>query len=122
MNWKEAYTKIFLKEQGKSANDVTIKEFMPLWWKNTRDKGEGGLRLTDAGLDLINEMTHDYSVVVCDDYKGKWSEKDLYYADRNQGLNKDMLLMICLNFFSLLEFSEPLGPMPFAPDHGVMII
>ena len=56
MNWKEAYTKIFLKEQGKSANDVTIKEFMPLWWKNTRDKGEGGLRLTDAGFDLINEI------------------------------------------------------------------
>ena len=56
MNWKRAYTKIFLKEQGKSANDVTIKEFMPLWWKNTRDKGEGGLRLTDAGLDLINEI------------------------------------------------------------------
>ncbi len=56
MNWKRAYTKIFLKEQGKSANDVTIKEFMPLWWKNTRDKGEGGLRLTDAGFDLINEI------------------------------------------------------------------
>lgn len=56
MNWKKAYTKIFLKEQGKSANDLTIKEFMPLWWKNTRDKGEGGLRLTDAGFDLINEI------------------------------------------------------------------
>ena len=56
MNWKEAYTKIFLKEQGKSANEVTIKEFMPLWWKNTRDKGASGLRLTEAGFDLINQI------------------------------------------------------------------
>ena len=56
MNWKEAYTKIFLKEQGKSANDVTIKEFMPLWWKNTRNKGASGLRLTDAGFDVVNEI------------------------------------------------------------------
>ena len=56
MNWKKAYTKIFLKEQGKSANDVTIKEFMPLWWKNTRNKGAGGLRLTDIGFDVINEI------------------------------------------------------------------
>ena len=56
MNWKEAYTKIFLKEQGKSANKVTIKEFMPLWWKNTRDKGASGLRLTEAGFDLINQI------------------------------------------------------------------
>lgn len=56
MNWKEAYTKIFLKEQGKSANQVTMKEFMPLWWKNTRDKGASGLRLTDLGFDVINEI------------------------------------------------------------------
>ncbi len=56
MNWKEAYTKIFLKEQGKSANDVTIKESMPLWWKNTRDKGASGLRLTDLGFEVINEI------------------------------------------------------------------
>lgn len=56
MNWKKAYTKIFLKEQGKSANELTIKEFLPLWWKNTRDKGEGGLRLTDAGLDIITQI------------------------------------------------------------------
>ena len=56
MNWKEAYTKIFLKEQGKSANEVTIRESMPLWWKNTRDKGASGLRLTDLGFEVINEI------------------------------------------------------------------
>ena len=56
MNWKEAYTKIFLKEQGKSANDVTVKEFLPLWWKNTRDKGASGLRLTDLGFEVISQI------------------------------------------------------------------
>jgi len=50
MNWKETYTKIFLKELDKSTNESTIKEYIPLWWKNNRDKGAGGLRLTDTGF------------------------------------------------------------------------
>ena len=28
---------------------------MPLWWKNTRTKDSGGLRLTDAGFQFITE-------------------------------------------------------------------
>jgi hypothetical protein len=56
MNWKEAYTKIFLKQLGKSTDDITVKEHMPIWWKNTRDKGTGGLRLTEAGFDLLTEI------------------------------------------------------------------
>jgi hypothetical protein len=54
MNWKEVYTKIFLKHLNKSVNEVTMKEYLPLWWKNTRDSG--GLRLTDAGLDMLTEL------------------------------------------------------------------
>lgn len=56
MNWKETYTKLFLKELGKSTNDATVKEYMPLWWKNTRDKGTGGLRLTDLGFEVLQEI------------------------------------------------------------------
>jgi hypothetical protein len=55
MNWKETYTKIFLKQSGKSINDLTVAEYMPLWWKNTRTKNSGGLRLTDAGFEFIKE-------------------------------------------------------------------
>jgi len=55
MNWKEVYTKIFLKQLGKTINEATLKEYMPLWWQNTRAKGEGGLRLTDEGFRLITE-------------------------------------------------------------------
>ena len=29
---------------------------MPLWWKNTRNKGTGGLRLTDEGMDVVTEI------------------------------------------------------------------
>jgi len=54
MNWKETYTKIFLKQLGKTSNDFTVKEYLPLWWKNTREAG--GLRLTDAGFDVLTEI------------------------------------------------------------------
>ena len=56
MNWKETYTKLFLKELGKSINDAVVQEYMPLWWKNNRDKGEGGLRLTDAGFEVLLQI------------------------------------------------------------------
>ena len=54
MNWKETYTKIFLNQLGKTSNELTVKEFMPLWWKNTRDSG--GLRPTDCGFDVLTEI------------------------------------------------------------------
>jgi hypothetical protein len=56
MNWKETYTKVFLKELGKAASDTNVKEYMPLWWQNTRNKGTGGLRLTDRGYDVLQQI------------------------------------------------------------------
>ena len=53
---KETYTRIFLKELNKSINDVTVAEFMPLWWKNNRNKESGGLRLTDLGYEVLTEI------------------------------------------------------------------
>lgn len=55
MNWKEAYTKIFLKEAGKSVNESTLQEYMPVWWQNNRSKEQGGLRLTDQGIEFVTE-------------------------------------------------------------------
>ena len=51
MNWKETYTKIFLKNSNIALSDATMKEYLPLWWQNTRAKGESGLRLTKDGFD-----------------------------------------------------------------------
>ena len=56
MNWKETYTKLFLKELGKGTNSVAVAEYMPLWWKNSRNKGTGGLRLTDAGYEVLQQI------------------------------------------------------------------
>lgn len=50
---KLVYTKIFLKEIGEPATDQRAKEYLPLWWQNTRDKAEGGLRLTELGLEIV---------------------------------------------------------------------
>lgn len=57
MNWKETYTKIFLRQLGKSINESAVHEYLPLWWKNTRDKKSGGLRLTDLGFDMLSEIS-----------------------------------------------------------------
>ena len=56
MNWKEAYTKIFLKELGQSTSEANIKTYMPLWWQNTRNKGKGGLRLTEEGFNVLKKI------------------------------------------------------------------
>mgnify|MGYP003645368336 CR=1 FL=1 len=53
---KEVYTKVFLRELGKTTNDSSITEYLPIWWKNTRQKEEGGLRLTEAGFDMLDEI------------------------------------------------------------------
>lgn len=56
MNWKETYTKIFLKELNKSTGDATVREYLPVWWMNTRNKDKSGLRLTEVGFDIVNEI------------------------------------------------------------------
>lgn len=55
MNWKETYTKVFLKQAGKAITAASLQEYMPVWWQNTRIKDEGGLRLTDEGYRFITE-------------------------------------------------------------------
>lgn len=35
-------------------------------------------------LSHLNSITHDRSLVIIDDYEGRWSEKDLWYSDREE--------------------------------------
>lgn len=56
MNLKETYTKVFLKELGKAASESNIKQYMPMWWQNTRNKSSGGLRLTEEGVIILKDI------------------------------------------------------------------
>ena len=55
MNWKETYTKVFLKQSDIAVSEANVKQYMSDWWQNTRGKAEGGLRLTEDGFDFLNE-------------------------------------------------------------------
>jgi hypothetical protein len=56
MNWKETYTKVFLKQLEKSTDEATVQQYMYLWWQNTRTKSSGGLRLTEAGYNVLQDI------------------------------------------------------------------
>ena len=55
MNWKETYTKVFLKQSDIAVREANIKQYLSDWWQNTRGKSEGGLRLTEEGFDFLQE-------------------------------------------------------------------
>ena len=52
---KNHYTEIFLKAAGKEYNIKEVKKYRELWWWNNRSKINGGLRLTDAALQFIEQ-------------------------------------------------------------------
>jgi hypothetical protein len=52
---RETYTKIFLKQAGQTISEENVQTKMRLWWKNNRTKKEGGLRLTDEGLEFVTQ-------------------------------------------------------------------
>jgi hypothetical protein len=44
-----------MKQSDQALTDANVKTNLRSWWVNTRTKLEGGLRLTDAGLDFVKE-------------------------------------------------------------------
>jgi hypothetical protein len=53
MDHKDAYTSVFLKAAGQPYDDIYVKKFRSVWWFSTRDKGVGGLRMTDQCLEFV---------------------------------------------------------------------
>lgn len=47
------YTKKFLKSAEINVTDEIVKEKLFEWWHNVRTKDNGGMRLTDAGLEFL---------------------------------------------------------------------
>lgn len=50
---KQNLTKIFLKQAGIEPDDETVKKSIFTWWKNPREKTEGGFSLTAQGFDFL---------------------------------------------------------------------
>jgi hypothetical protein len=71
MNWKETYTKIFLKQADIAVSEANLKQYIPEWWQNTREKEQGGLRLTTAGFEFITDKLdlQTYEVPFPKDFK-----------------------------------------------------
>lgn len=53
---QETYTRVFLKAAEQSITEENVKIHLRKWWKNTRIKKEGGLRLTDEGLEFVRDI------------------------------------------------------------------
>ena len=50
---RKTYTKIFLKQANVALTEENIGVSMRVWWQNNITKKEGGLRLTEEGLDFV---------------------------------------------------------------------
>lgn len=57
MDRKTIYTRVFLKSVGSQISDESVKGKKIEWWFNIRNKNDGGLRLTEAGIDFIISQT-----------------------------------------------------------------
>lgn len=55
---QDSYTRIFLNEAGIAVSKENIKLYKRKIWKNTLRKYEGGLRLTDEGLDFVQNTVN----------------------------------------------------------------
>lgn len=52
---RNTYTKIFLKQAGQALSRENVLTKQRAWWKNNRTKKQGGLRLTDEGLEFLSQ-------------------------------------------------------------------
>jgi SAM-dependent methyltransferase len=44
--------------------------------------GDHNYHTVSEEMKHVEAITHQNSIVICDDYEGRWSERDLFYADR----------------------------------------
>lgn len=57
MTSRDALTKIFLKQWGKSIDEANVRLYARKWWQCNRASKQNALRLTDEGLEfLIDEL------------------------------------------------------------------
>jgi len=57
MNNKDTYTKTFLSAADIDPTDQLIDSKRAEWWYNVRQKNGGGLRLTEQGIDFVQNQS-----------------------------------------------------------------
>ena len=63
MNQKTEITKRILESMGLDDNNERVRKTIPIWWFSTRQKEQGGLRLTEQGFDTFrNAGIKDYRI------------------------------------------------------------
>jgi len=54
---RDALTRIFLQQWGKSTDDINVKMFSRKWWQSTRAGKQTNFRLSDEGYEfLVQEL------------------------------------------------------------------
>lgn len=53
---KDTYTEVFLKSAGINYDKEKLEKVKPKLWYNIRSKNAGGLRLTDEGINFIQDI------------------------------------------------------------------
>jgi predicted O-methyltransferase YrrM len=77
----------------RNGRDVLLMEINSLeWLKATQSRkskydlvlidGDHNYKTVLEELELVQGVIHPMTLIVCDDYNGRWSEKDLYYSSR----------------------------------------
>lgn len=81
MNQRFDLTKYVLKELGKRHDDEYVKNMLPRFWVNPRQKESGGLRLTEDGYKWLKEVDiKDYRI---DIPKGvNWTNQLIIWLDQ----------------------------------------
>lgn len=60
----------FLRRETQSKYDVVFLD------------GDHNYFTVSQELDMLKDRVHSDSIIIVDDYEGRWSERDLFYADR----------------------------------------
>lgn len=55
MNQKIEITKHILESMGLPATEERVRKTIPTWWYSTRQKEQGGLRLTEQGFEAFQK-------------------------------------------------------------------
>jgi hypothetical protein len=83
MDVKDRYTAAFLKAVNITPTETALKDYKSVWWLNFRNKNEGGLRLTEQGLEFITTK----------------AEIKSYFIEFPKGLNITPQVLIWLDNF-----------------------